>query len=436
MSRGVMLVLGLLLSASIPATAQETTTGSITGQVVDAQGLAIPGATVTVTSSQGAQRFVTDAQGQFLAPFLTPSTYKVRVELQGFAPVEVPNVVVTLGQRTAVPKISLKVGALTEQVQVVGAPPAVDTTSAGVGAVINSDLLSRLPVSRQLSDTLYLAPGVTESGGAGRANPSISGASGLDNNYIIDGVNVTDTGYGALGSYSIIFGSLGTGVPFDFIREVQVKSGGYEAEFGQATGGVMNAVTKSGTNDLRGTLFGYWRPQGMEGTYTPVILPNATRTSQAVNITGTNTSDAGVEIGGPIWRDRLFFFGAYDPQWQQTMLIAPEDYPLRALGDVNRDRRLQVYSAKGTYAFSSGQRFEVSAFGDPSTGDLGPQRRTALLRQEATGFSSLAFGGHNQTARYEGALGPHWLLTASVSHASNYLRETPETDLYNVLDTT
>ena len=92
-----------------------------------------------------------------------------------------------------------------------------------------------------------MAPGVGSSRQRRQRNPSISGGSGLENQYVIDGVNVTNTGYGALGSYSIVFGSLGNATPFDFVKEVQVKTGGYEAEFGQSTGGVVNVVTKSGS---------------------------------------------------------------------------------------------------------------------------------------------------------------------------------------------
>ena len=92
----------------------------------------------------------------------------------------------------------------------------------------------------------------------------MSGASGLENQYVVDGTNVTNTGYGGLGSYSITFGSLGNATPYDFIKEVQVKTGGYEAEFGQATGGVVNVITKSGANQLRGSAFGYTQPSGLE----------------------------------------------------------------------------------------------------------------------------------------------------------------------------
>jgi outer membrane receptor for ferrienterochelin and colicin len=94
----------------------------------------------------------------------------------------------------------------------------------------------------------------------------MSGGSGLENQYIVDGVNITNTGYGALGSYSIVFGSLGNGVPFDFIKQEQVKTGGYEAEYGQSTGGVVNVITKSGTNTPQGSAFAYYQPRAGSDT--------------------------------------------------------------------------------------------------------------------------------------------------------------------------
>ena len=100
-------------------------------------------------------------------------------------------------------------------------------------------------------------------GRVGNANPSIAGGTGLENVYVVDGVNITNAGYGAVGSYSIVFGSLGTGLPYDFMKEIQVKTSGYEAEFGMSTGGVVNVVTKSGTNDFMGTAFGYFSPDAL-----------------------------------------------------------------------------------------------------------------------------------------------------------------------------
>ena len=264
--KSLLVTVCILLTAAL-AQGQETTTGSIAGRVVDAQGLALPGATVTVTTPQGPREFTTDSEGAFFAPFLTPGVYEVKVELQGFRGLDRQNVEVRLGQRVELP-LTLQVGPVTESVNVTAGAPVVDTSSTTTGAVIDSDMLQRIPVGRRFSDTLYIAPGVSSGGQVGDANPSVSGGSGLENQYVVDGVNITNAGYGALGSYSIVFGSLGNGVPFDFIKETQVKTGGYEAEYGQSTGGVVNVITKSGTNTLRGSAFAYFRPEGLESTYT------------------------------------------------------------------------------------------------------------------------------------------------------------------------
>src|SRR5262249_21159725 len=155
--------------------------------------------------------------GHFFAPYLTPGRYSVKVELSGFAPVEQKNIDVRLGQRLELANLVLKVGGVNETVEVVGAAPTIDTSSTTAGAVLDSDALKRIPVGRNFTDTLYLVPGVSSSGlPGGRSNPSIGGASGLENSYIVDGVNITNTGYGAVGSYSIVFGSLGAGVTTDF----------------------------------------------------------------------------------------------------------------------------------------------------------------------------------------------------------------------------
>ncbi len=430
----VAVIATALVSAA--AAAQEATTGAIQGRVVDAQSLAIPGATVVVTGLQGARTFVTDEQGNFLVAFVTPGTYDVRVELQGFRPSGVDDIAVALGERVSLDPITLRVGQLTEAVEVVASEPVVDMTNTSVGASLQSDFLSRLPTQRNVSDVVQLSPGVTDSGRVGSANVSISGASGLENQYVIDGVNVSNPGYGGIGSYSIVFGSLGQAVPFDFVDEVQVRAGGYEAEFGQATGGIVQAVTKSGTNSFRGSGFTYWQPDALVADFMQTTLPNATRGPEAVNTTDTFESDAGFEAGGPIWRNHMFFFGAVDRQWTRTSLIAPEGFPLRDLGPVDRERSAVAYSGKVTYQVNSVNRLDFSVFGDPSSGASGPQRRTALLRTDLAGFSEIDYGGHNQTLRYESVLTPSWLLSASVAHAGNSIEERPSVNEWSVTDST
>src|SRR5437762_12514038 len=365
----------------------QETTGALRGRVFDAQGLPVPGVTVTVTGPEGAKIAVADSDGRFNFPFLTPGTYGVRAELPGFKAAERKGIVVSLGQVVDTP-LKMEVGGVTETVSVTATSPVIDTTTTTVGATIDSETLRRVPIGRRVSDTLYMAPGVSSSGSAGSANPSISGGSGLDNQYVVDGVNVTNQGYGALGAYSIVFGALGNATPFDFVKEVQVKTGGYEAEFGQSTGGVINVVTKSGSNNLHGSLFGYSRPSWSEGNWKQYQSVNGT-----LQIIHARLNDGGIEGGGPIAKDHAFCFGAIDPQWDTRTFHAPEGFPLESLGGVDRTRRNISYSAKGTFQLSNGNRFDASFFGDPSKAKNGPQRGNSLTGEDTARFSALDYGG-------------------------------------------
>ncbi|HEV8319160.1 MAG TPA: TonB-dependent receptor [Vicinamibacterales bacterium] len=429
-----MRVFLLAFAIALPGVAlsQETTSGSIAGQVLDAQGQVVPGATVTITSEQGTRSFVTDAEGRFFAPFLTPGTYTVRVELSGFAPVEQRSILVRLGQRTTLTELVLKPGGLTETVQVTATSPVIDVRSTTVGAVLDNEIMKRLPVGRRFTDTLYMVPGVSDSSGVGSANPSIGGGSGLENAYIVDGVNITNSGYGGVGSYSIIFNSLGTGVTTEFIKETQVKTAGFEAEFGQATGGVVNLVTKSGTNVFHGSGFGYARPDKLESDWMQMQTPNG-----AVNTTATSSYDVGVGAGGRLVQDKAFFYGTVSRLQDTRTLIAPDGFPLRSLGELDRKRHSTSYAGKVTWQQGSQHRFDFSAFGDPSKGDNGPQRNNALLAQDTARFSELTkYGGHNQTGRYDGILSSRWLLEGSISRATNNFIETPSVNQNSVTDTT
>ncbi|HEY3162464.1 MAG TPA: TonB-dependent receptor [Vicinamibacterales bacterium] len=433
------LLLAFVLALTGLAYAQGTT-GTISGRIVDPQGLAVPGVTITVTGAQGAKTAVTDGSGRFSVPFLTPGTYAIKAELQGFKSIEQKDIVVRLEQTVDLP-LTMQVGGLTETVEVTGASPVVDTQTTTAGANLDSAMLSRLPVGRSLAETLYVAPGVSSGGGTGTANPSIGGGSGLENQYVVDGVNISSTGFGSLGSYSRVaaLGSLGNGVTFDFIKEVQVKTAGYEAEFGQSTGGVVNVVTKSGTNEVHGTLFGYSRPNQLESKYKQIHTANGW-----VNTTGTTLSDFGAEVGGPAVRNHLFFFGAIDPQWDKKWTSAPDNtsasgallFPLRAMGEVPRERKFLSYSAKGTLEMNSNNRITASFFGDPGSGPVGPQRNNALLGQDTARFSSFdKFGGHNQVVKYDGVLTSAFLLEASWARAKNSTIEVPSVNSWNVIDT-
>jgi hypothetical protein len=432
-----LLTILLVLASFGIASAQETTTGTLAGQVLDTQGQAVAGAAVTVTSDQGSKTFTTDSAGRFLAPYLTPGAYSLRVRKAGFADLEQKHIAVRLGKRLDM-DFSLKVSDREEVIEVVGAAPTVDVSSTTVGGTLDSAVLKSLPVGRNFTDTLYLVPGVSDSSGVGQANPSISGASGLDNSYIVDGVNISNTGYGGIGSYSIVFGSLGTGVTSDFIKETEVKTGGFEAEYGMATGGVVNVITQSGSNAFRGSAYGYLRPNGLESSYKQLTTPNGT-----VNTDGTNNYDFGATLGGPIAKDKAFFFGAINPQYQQRTFIAPVGFPLAtkdlggpATGEATRKRRITSYAAKLTVQLSANHRLDVSAFGDPSHAENGPQRGNTLLAVDTARFSALDYGGHNQSVRYDGMISPNWMIEASYAHARNTLDEFPSIDTWQTTDST
>jgi hypothetical protein len=431
MRKAFLLGTALAFALSGLAAAQETTTGSIEGHVVDSQGGDVPGATVTVTTARGARTVTTDRTGHFVVPYIVPGTATVRVELSGFKTIEQKGVIVRLGQRVGL-NFTLQISQLHEVVQVTGESPTIDLSTTTVGSTLDADTLQHLPVGRNFTDTLYLVPGVSSSGTVGRANPSITGASGLENNYIVDGVNITNTGYGGLGSYSIVFGSLGTGVTQDFIKETQVKTGGFDAEYGQSTGGVVNVVTQSGSNAFHGSVFGYFRPSGIEASWKNLQTPNGT-----VNTTAIDNYDFGATLGGPIVRDKLFFFGAFNPQYQTQTFIAPDGFPLQSLGNVDRKRRILSYAGKITWQVNSNHRFDVSLFGDPSHGDNGPQRFTSLLANTTSQFSELKkYGGNNQMYRYDGILTPNWFVEASFARASNTIEEVPSENTWRVRDTT
>jgi outer membrane receptor protein involved in Fe transport len=427
-ARHLFILLAFALFAS-PLAAQETT-GKIDGRVVDAQGLAVPGVTVTATGPQGSKNTTADADGRFSIPFLTPGTYSLRAELTGFKAVEQKDITVRLGGSSDV-VLKLEVGGVSETVQVTGASHVIDTSSTTIGAVLNTADLGQLPVGRRFADVLYLSPGVSSSGMLGRMNPSISGGSGLENQYVVDGTNVTNAGYGGLGSYSTIFGSLGNATPYNFIQEIQVKTGGYSAEFGQATGGVINVVTKSGSNDYRGSLFAYTQPNALQSTFKQFQASNG-----SVSTIHTSAVDGGAEGGGRLVKDHVFFFGAISPAKTTTVFNAPPGFPLTRLGDINRDRRTVSYAAKGTVQLNSSNRIDASFFGDPSHGAVGPQRTSALLRTTTSGFSTLDYGGHQQTVKYDGVISSHFLVEASFARANNTISELPSVDSWAISDQT
>src|SRR5207248_2831593 len=151
-------------------------------------------------------------------------------------------------------------------VEVTGNAITIDTTSTAVAANLTDQFYSSVPVARGVTSLFYASPGVTSGGGTGTANPSVSGGTGLENLYVADGVNITDGGFGGIGVYSRLYGSLGSGLNLSFVKEVQVKTGGFEAQYGKSTGGIVQIVTKSGGDAFHGVIGGYFAPEQFEAS--------------------------------------------------------------------------------------------------------------------------------------------------------------------------
>src|SRR5688572_14222755 len=291
------------------ASAQERF-GGLTGRVTDQQGSAIPGVTVVATNTEsGAVRtFVTDANGQFLAPDLVPGRYNVRFELTGFSKVERADVNVLLG-RTFQLDLQLRVGELTETVQVTAeASPLVDTRSTLVSHNVTAEEFDRMPKGRSFQSIAMTAPSVNQ--GEIEGGIQVNGASGSENQYTVDGVATN----------SLLAGHSRQDTVFEYLQEVQVKTVGIPAEFGGALGGVISAVTRSGGNRFTGEAHYYYLGSGLSAQ--PVPRLNLDPTDQLTVRTvqepkqPDHRNELGGSLGGPIIRDRLFFFGSVSPRFR------------------------------------------------------------------------------------------------------------------------
>ena len=431
---------------ALSAYAQTATSGVIEGRVRDQAGNPIADATVTAVANRAPIASVTDSQGRFVIPNVPPGTYKVRAEAPGKAAVIQEPIVVSINTRSRV-DFTL-VGGQTETVTVTAEAPIVDTKSVTTGGNFKvEDFIEQLPVGRNLAATLTLAPGVESGGGTGAGNYSISGSSGLENSYIVDGVNITNTGYGGIGSYNIVFGSLGTGVTYDFLEEVQVKTGGIDVEFGQATGGVVNTVVKSGTNELSGQVSLYTGAPVNEFKQTHLFVG-------AVNFEKGSWDDnaqydLGLSVGGPIMKDKLFYFVAYNPVLTHASatiepIALPSDlstaignpgiaqfdptatYPAATAGLQTRERMSNNYAGKLTWYANPNHRLELSAFGDPSTGDAGPQRFSLrnIDFDQGGGLSEITYGANNYTLKYDAVFTPTFFLQAQLGRHDGKFEET------------
>ncbi len=428
-------VILIMLSVSNTSFAQDTATkGGISGRVTDSTGAVIAKAKITLSGPTGDRVVIADAQGEFDIQNLIPGKYTIKVEQSGFKVVSVPNIEVNVGKTSAL-KIALETGNISEVVEVTAGTAAVDTTSTAIGANLTDQVYQNLPLQRGVASLFYLAPGVTDSLGGGVSNPSISGGSALDNLYVADGVNITDASFGGLGVFSRVYGTLGVGINTQYIKEVQVKTGGFEPQYGQSQGGIINIITKSGTNEYHGSIYGYARPDAFEATR---LQPDDIKVNKVGKILANEQYDTGVDLGGPIpgLKDKLFFFGSFNPSVRRDIVRPADGSGLgRLYGDQTHRRYFSKnYALKFDYNATPNHQINFSIFGDPTTTNVAPFNN--LNVDNTTANSRLNYGTRNTAIRYNGSLSSSWTVSASLSQGRNTFNESDFDAFPNIVDRT
>jgi hypothetical protein len=428
------LIVICLAFASTAVCAQDIQTrGSIGGVVTDTNGAALPNARVTVFGQQGQPRTAqTSGSGVYVVQNLLPGQYTVTIEQEGFKKASVENVTVSVGKESTIsPK--LEIGNISEVVTVTDTG-GIDQQSTATGQNFSDQLFNQIPVQRSVEGLFYLSPGAADSLGGGKANPSIAGGSALDNLYIADGVNITDSAFGGLGTFSRSYGSLGTGINTSFIKEVQVKTGGFEPQYGQSQGGIVNIITQSGGNEYHGALYGFARPNAFEATRKQ---RDATSTNKVGEFRAEEQYDFGADVGGyvPGAKDHLFFFGSFNPSIRREIVSGAEGSGLRTLlGEHARRFRTYNYAGKVDWNINSNNNLAFSIFGDPTKTNKTSHR--SLNIDNASAQSVLDFGTRNAALRYNGAPTPTWTLSGSVSQGKSTFNELGFDDIYQVTDLT
>ena len=319
-------VVTLLLAtlSALPAHSQSAT-GSIEGTVFDTSGAVLPGVTVTVVHRDTAmsRSTVSDEGGLFRLPLLPVGTYDVTAELNGFTTRKQPDVVLTIGQ-TATLRIEMAVAGVAETVRVSGATPVLETSRTAASSTIDETAVQNLPVNgRNFIDFALLTPGVTRDVRTG--DISFAGQRGTLNSLVVDGADNNNTFFGQT------VGRTGSGrAPYQFsqdaVKEFQVNSSSFSAEYGRAGGAVINVVTKSGTNELHGSAFEFFRDKALNANNAINELNNRPKSPYHYH-------QFGGTVGGPLARNRHFYFFNYDGQRNTQPNVVFLNLPASTPGD-------------------------------------------------------------------------------------------------------
>jgi hypothetical protein len=358
--------------------------GSVRGQVRDkANGEPAVGATVVATSPalQGEQVVLADETGLYFLTALPPGGYTLTVYYQDGTFTR-GNVIVQVGKE-AVVNITVDSAASTgkpkgETIEIQGTVPVIDQGSTKTGVSITADYTNNIPVGRTFGAVL----GAAASSQADYYGTSISGATSVENTYVVEGLNTTDTGRGGLSS----------NLPNEFVSETEVITGGYNAEYGRATGGIVNVVTKQGSNQLHGSVFTYYTPGSFSANADPIQKEGG---SVATQLNLNYNVDVGAELGGPIIKDKLWFHVGFNPSRRADVVTrtvqaqvdrtgpngvpdgVPDTDPNTGFTVHDRVASQDIPEASTTYFFTGkingeidqNNQFQLSVFGNPRNGN-------------------------------------------------------------------
>ena len=397
-------LLGLVLSIFVltigsSAFAEDGTSGTLNGKVLSSSGASISGAAVSVSStSTGVSRSgVTSSDGSISMPLLAIGTYNVSISAGGYTTLD-DSVRIRLGNTSY--NFVLSSGDMEEMVVTAGARQIKDFDSTTTGISVDVDeLINTTPVARNITAIQLLAPG-TQSGDSAFGNlASIGGSSPAENVYIVNGLNTTN--------FRNFTGS--SSVPFEFYEQVEVKTGGYQAEFGKATGGVVNAVTKSGSND--------WE-FGFNVSYTPdsLIEDKPDTYTNRNNLDERDFMETNVWVSGPIIKDMLFFYLLVNPEDDEYLDTVQTQQYVYKKDETFFGGKLDFYAGdkihlEYTYFNDDAQNVEDTYSYDASTG------ATSLV-----GPSFYNIGGENHIGKASFLITDN--LTAAITYGSNEYNRT------------
>ncbi len=438
--------------AAMPLLAQQSTsiTGGLNGTVVDSTAAVVNDATVTVKGPQGTRVTRTDTMGHYSIAGLVPGYYEVTVEKSGFKTVRSTHNEVVVNVSSLL-NITLPVGSAQETVTVSASAVNIDTQSTSIDSNLTDTFYNMIPMPRAVSAIFYAAPsaasgqvaGTPNQAGPGASNPSIGGSTGLENLYVVDGVTITDQAYGSLGTYNVNHGSLGTGINLAFIKEVDVKSYGFEPQYGKAQGGIIQMVTKSGSNAYHGAIAAYAGPGAWYADQKQFYQFGYLQTSPAATLS-TPHYDLALEFGGyiPHYKDKIFFFGAFNPSLDQTIAKADPFFTYTGApaagpavvthGPYAFSTTALSWAGKLTFQLSPKLQFEAASFGDPSRHNMVPN--TLSTANVPSSLSSFQYGSRDSFFRVNGVITPSWIVDASFAYNYDHFNESPFLNQYFIGD--